>query len=52
MAADLRLHRCWFHAGRFPHYDIPKLRRREVEARCGRVTSKRIVEIIKEHGLG
>lgn len=30
MAEDLGIKRCWFHSGRFPHYDIPKLRIQEI----------------------
>ena len=51
MAADLRLHRCWFHNGQWPHYDIPKLRHDEIVARCLKVSSKEILRVIKESRL-
>jgi len=47
MASDLGIKRCWFHAGRRPHYDIPKRRIAEVQARCTVVSSEQIVSIIK-----
>jgi len=46
-AKDLKIGQSWFHAGRLPHYDIPKKRRDEIEALCMRVSSKRIVKIIR-----
>lgn len=30
MAADLNIKRCWFHRGKFLHYDIPKKRVEEI----------------------
>ena len=44
MAEDLRIKRCWFHKN---HYDIPKRRIEEIEAKCAVVSTKRIVEIIR-----
>lgn len=44
MAADLGINRCWFHRD---HYDIPKRRIEEIEAKCEIVTSKDIVRIIR-----
>lgn len=44
MADSLGLKKCWFHKN---HYDIPKKRIAEIEAKCTVVTSKQIVEIIK-----
>lgn len=48
MADDLGIKRCWFHSGDRPHYDIPKTRIAEIQAKCLVVTSKMIVEIIQE----
>lgn len=46
MADDLNIKRCWFHAGKMPHYDIPKRRISEIESRCRIVSSREIVNII------
>lgn len=43
MAADLNIKRCWFHKD---HYDIPKRRIKEIEAKSVFVTSKKLVKII------
>lgn len=40
MAADLDISRCWYHAGDKPHYDIPKRRVEEIEAKCTIVSAK------------
>lgn len=45
MADELGIKRCWFHKN---HYDIPKRRQNEIESRCEIVTSKKIVDIIRE----
>jgi hypothetical protein len=47
MAKQLDIKRCWFHNGKLKHYDIPKRRIAEISAKCKIVTSKEIVEIIK-----
>ena len=44
MAQDLGIDRCWFHRD---HYDIPKRRIEEIEAKCEMITSKDIVRIIR-----
>jgi tetraacyldisaccharide-1-P 4'-kinase len=44
MAEDLGINRCWFHKD---HYDIPKRRIEEIEAKCEIVSSKDIVRIIR-----
>ena len=41
MADDLDIKRCWFHKD---HYDIPKRRIEEIEARCEIVSSREIVK--------
>jgi len=43
MADDLGIKRCWFHRD---HYDLPKRRIKEIEARCEIVSSREIVRII------
>jgi hypothetical protein len=49
MAEALNIKRCWFHSGKFPHYDIPKKRTEEIGLKCKLVSSEEIVKIIKEH---
>lgn len=44
MARNLGIKRCWFHKD---HYDIPKRRKKQIEAQCEIVSSKKIVEIIR-----
>lgn len=48
MASELNIARCWFHKN---HYDIPKRRISEIEAKCELVSSKYIVSIIKNGPL-
>jgi hypothetical protein len=43
MAEDLGINRRWFHKN---HYDIPVRRIEEIEAKCVKVLSKSIVNII------
>jgi hypothetical protein len=48
MAKELGIDRAWFHNNdRFPHYDMPKGRRVELEQVCTVVTSRELVNIIK-----
>ena len=51
MADDLDISRVWFHVGNLPHYDIPKKRIAEITAKCEIVTSREIVQIIKQSSL-
>ncbi len=44
MATTLGIKRCWFHRD---HYDIPKLRQAEIEARCEIVRPRDILLEIK-----
>lgn len=47
MAAELQIHRCWFHSKKGKaHYDIPKLRIAEIQAKCRKVSSKELLLII------
>jgi len=48
MADDLEIKRCWYHVGKFPHYDIPKRRLEEISSKCEIVSSKEIIKIIKK----
>lgn len=48
MAADLGIHRCWFHSGsRYPHYDIPKRRIAEIQGKCNVVGVRDILKIVR-----
>ncbi len=48
MAVDLNIKRCWFHSGsRYPHYDIPKRRIKEITDKCNLVDPREILAIIK-----
>jgi hypothetical protein len=46
MAAKLGIKRCWFHAGRKPHYDIPQRQIQRVKSLCTVVDSKTILSIL------
>lgn len=48
MAKDLNIKYCWYHPGKFPHYDIPKKRIEEIKEKCVIVSSKDILNIIKD----
>ncbi len=48
MAKELGIKECWFHKD---HYDIPKRRIEEIEAKCQIISSKDIVRIIKNKDL-
>lgn len=45
MAQALGIKRCWFHASRHPHYDIPKLRIAEIHAKTIVVSARDILKI-------
>lgn len=48
MALDLGIKRCWYHSSsRFKHYDIPKRRIAEIQAKCEVVSSREILRIVK-----
>ena len=47
MAAALGIKRCWFHAGRHPHYDIPKRRIKEIAEKTNVVDPREILDIVK-----
>lgn len=46
MAEDLDINRCWFDKN---HYDIPKKRIKEIKSKCKIISSKEIVNIIKDY---
>lgn len=50
MAEALGIKRGWYHAGRWPHYDIPKRRIREVQTdpRVKVVSSKELLLLLKK----
>lgn len=49
MAEELNIKRCWFHANAsYPHYDIPKRRIEEIQAKCQVVSSRTILKICKQ----
>lgn len=48
MANNLAIKRCWFHKD---HYDIPKRRITEIEAKCIIIDSKSIINIINNGGI-
>lgn len=50
MASKLGIKRCWFHRGKRPHYDIPKRRIAEIEARCTMIDSETLLGIISAAG--
>ena len=45
MAIQLGIKACWFHGGRWPHYDIPKRRIEEIRSQTTRVTSKELLAL-------
>lgn len=47
MARDLKIKRCWYHGGKFPHYDIPKRRIEEIMSKCEVISSKELLIKIK-----
>jgi hypothetical protein len=50
MAAELKIGKHWFHRGSYPHYDIPKRRMKEIQAKCHVISVRRILEIVKSKG--
>lgn len=49
MAEELGIKKCWYHKGNYPHYDIPKKRIEEIQAKCELIDSKALLMIIKTH---
>lgn len=48
MAKELNIKRCWFHAASdYPHYDIPKRRIAEIQAKTTVVDPRVILRICK-----
>lgn len=48
MAECLGIKRCWFHVGRFPHFDIPKRRIRQIQSLTTVVSTKQLHKIIRQ----
>lgn len=46
MAQQLNIDRCWFHNGKFPHYDIPKKRILEIKNKTTIITTRELLQII------
>lgn len=49
MADDLGINRCWFHSGKLAHYDIPKKRIADIEAKCEMVSTKEMIRIMSRN---
>jgi len=47
MAQQLQINRCWYHTGKFPHYDIPKRRIEEITNKCKIISSQELLKIIQ-----
>lgn len=47
MAKELDIKRCWYHPGKFPHYDIPKRRINEIQSKCKIVSIRKLHNTIK-----
>lgn len=47
MAEELGIKRCWFHGGKYPHYDIPKRRIAEIQGKCEVLPGREILKIMK-----
>ncbi len=47
MAARLEIKRCWFHAGRLAHYDIPKRRIEEIHGLTEVIGPRQLLAIVK-----
>lgn len=49
MANDLGIKRCWFHSHpTHPHYDIPKRRIDEITSKCEVVSTRELLQIVKD----
>lgn len=49
MAEALNINRCWYHAGRYPHYDVPKKRIVELQEKCILVDQRFLFRLIKQY---
>jgi hypothetical protein len=49
MGSNLLIDKCWYHIGKFPHYDIPKKRIEEIKSKCTVVSTKTILKLIKSN---
>lgn len=48
MADDLNIKRCWFHKTKYSHYDIPKRRIKEIQAKTTVIPAVTLLKKIKE----
>lgn len=51
---SIEIKRCWYHPGRFKHYDIPKKMRKDFfknNPEVNKVSSREIVLLLKKKGL-
>lgn len=48
MARQLGIKRCWYHAGKRPHYDIPLKLLDEVKKKCNLISSREIIKICRD----
>lgn len=49
MAKDLGIKRCRFHKTNYPHYDIPKTRTQEISEKCTEVSTRELLNMIKDN---
>lgn len=45
MADILGIKKCWFHRD---HYDIPLKRIAEIEAKCQKISSRKLLQVLKQ----
>lgn len=48
MAIEFNINPCWYHTSRWPHYDIPKRRIKEIQSKCVVVNSRELLQIMKD----
>lgn len=48
MAVELKINVCWFHGGKYPHYDIPLNKKEYIESICEVISSKELLLRIKK----
>lgn len=49
MAKNLDIKRCWYHPGKYPHYDIPKRRVKEIQDKCEVISIRKLHNMIVEN---
>lgn len=48
MAIELGIKRCWFHNASYPHYDIPKRRIEEIQAKATVISARELLAKCKQ----